>query len=156
MEDFDTAFANTNREVYGSGEFASLYPSAKEYAKDNGVSLDSAVVTVSPKTTMTKDGYPAIMFKIYPPARDGIVDYETAKEVAQNLANSINNSKNSNYIVIARKFTILASAAEDPVFNKEKGAYEVLAKYDVTGFYVDDKIEEDTKTYKHKVLCTKS
>lgn len=95
-------------------------------------------------------------YYIYPPARDGIVDYDTAKEVAQNLANSINNGKNSNYIVIARKFTILASAAEDPVFNKEKDAYEVLAKYDVTGFYVDDKIEEDTKTYKHEVICTKS
>lgn len=65
MEDFDKAFANTNREVYGSGEFASLYSSAKEYAKDNGVSLDSAVVTVSPKTTLTKDGHPAILFNNY-------------------------------------------------------------------------------------------
>ena len=156
MEGFDTAFSNTNREVYGSGEFASLYDSAKEYAKDNGVSLDSVVVTVSPKTTMTKDGHPAIMFNVYPKARDEIVDYDTAKEVAQNLANSINNGKNSNYIVIARKFTILASAAEDPVFNKEKEAYEVLAKYEVTGFYIYDKIEEDTKVYKHEVICTKS
>lgn len=156
MEGFDKAFANTDREVYGSGEFAKLYSLAKDYAKDNGVSLDSVVVTVSHKTTMTKDGHPAIMFNVYPKAREGIVDYDTAKEVAQNLANSINNSKNSNYIVIARKFTILASAAEDPVFNKEKDAYEVLAKYDITGLYIDDKIEEGTKTYKHEVICNKS
>ena len=141
---------NEKKFLSEAGEFASLYNSAKDYAKD------SAVVTVSPKTTLTKDGHPAIVFNIYPTARDGIVDYDAAKEVAQNLANFINNSKNSNYIVIARKFTILASAAEDPIFNKEKDAYEVLAKYDITGFYIDDKIEEETKTYKHEVICNKS